>query len=662
MLSGHSGSRGTYISFVLLRKEEILSSARAKALAKKLSAASAAYYNSDKTTMSDEEFDKLKAELQKLMPNHPFLAQVGAPLAAHLSKAKHNQPMGSLNNSNDEAEYRKWHAKHNKAVVAMWKMDGSSIGLTYENGTLVQAITRGDGFEGEDVTQNARLFKNLPSSVPGFTGSVRGEALLRLKDFQNHFKDGTNPRNVANGTVRRSTGERAEHISFVAFDMKNGGNFKTHKARLDELAKMGFEVVPHQFCKNADEAVGWHTIIAASRASLEYEIDGIVMRVNDESAFLKLGERDNRPKGGTAFKFKAMEATTILESVELSIGTDGRIVPTANLKKVHIGGVDVRRALLNNFEEVERLKVQIGDEVKVIRAGDVIPKIMGVAKAGTNRTPINVPTTCPACGGKVVKDGAHVFCRNDLCDARTERRVKKWITKRNILYIGDSLRGRLYEAGIVTKPHHLYKLSLSTLDGLVGGNAERVMEQIDKSRAAELAEFMGSLSIKFLGRREAVHMIEDGVDTLDKFLNLTEEAALALPRFSTAKAKAVAEGIQHVRPEIDALLAVGVKVNNPTASPKAPANPGKEEGELKGKSFVFTGKIEKTDEDGKRYTRDMMQDLVIERGGKAPSSVRKGVTHLVQADPSSVSNKTKKAEKLGVKIISEADFFKMLGL
>ncbi len=639
---------------------------KAKTIAKKLIKASDAYYNSDKVTMSDEEFDKLKTELQRLMPSHPFLAQVGAPLAKHLSKAKHNQPMGSLNNSNDEADYRKWHAKHEKPVLAMWKMDGSSIGLTYKNGVLVQAITRGDGFEGEDVTQNARLFKNLPASPPGFSGAVRGEALLRLKDFQAYFKDGTNPRNVANGTVRRSTGERAEHVSFVAFDMKNGINFTTHKERLDELTNMGFEVVPHQLCKNADEAVGWHAIIAASRSVLEYEIDGIVMRVNDEKTFLKMGERDNRPKAGTAYKFKAMEATTILESVELSIGTDGRIVPTANLKKVHIGGVDVRRALLNNFEEVERLKVQIGDEVKVIRAGDVIPKIMGVAKAGANRVPINAPKTCPTCGTKVVKDGAHVFCRNDLCPARTERRVKKWITKRKILYIGDSLRGRLYKAGIVTKPHHLYKLSEATLEGLVGRNAERIMAEIDKSRTVELAEFVGSLSIKFLGRREAVHMIEDGVNTFKKFMELTEDAALALPRFSSTKAKAVVEGIQAVKPEINALLQVGVKVNDPTPSSAVAARPQKKEGKLKGKLaghvYCFTGKIMREDEDGKRYKRTMMQDLAKEHGGGTSDKVQSGTTHLVLADPNSTSNKTTKAKKLGIELVGEDDFFASVGL
>jgi DNA ligase (NAD+) len=640
----------------------------ANKLARELLLASESYYNTGTSLMSDAEFDKKRAQLEEIDENHPFLKQIGAPLpkGSHLTMVKHKIPMGSLNNSNDADEYEAWHSKHGLEVVAMHKMDGSSIEIIYDAGDFKQAITRGDGFEGEDVTKNVIKFKNVPMKLSQpFTGSVRGEAVLDLKAFAKHFPGKANARNTANGTVRRKSGKNAEHLSFTAFDAANGASHKTHSDKLAFLSKLGFGVVPYEVCKTSKDVIAYHKKRGENRAKMEFEIDGVVVRINDEAAFQKLGERSQKPKGATAFKFKSMGGTTTLLSVDLSIGTNGAIVPTANLKPLNIGGVTIRRALLNNFEEIERLKCQIGDEVNVIRAGDVIPKIIGVALAGKNRQPIPTPTKCPHCGTKLVKDGAHIFCRNDGCAAQELRRLKKWIDKRKIKYLGDNLIEYLYENGIATLPHHLYSLTAAQLEplpsgnGKVGRNSVRIMEQIELSKSADLNVFMGSLAIAFLGRSESKYMIEAGVDTLKKFRSLTVSAAVDLPRFSDTKAEAVVNGIAEVSDEIDALLAAGVSINKP---PKPRKEKKVADNPVKGKSFVFTGKIERTDDEGKRYTRSRLQDLAIDLGGKCPSSVRAGVDFLVQADPSSQSSKTKKAEKLGVKILSEADFFKMVGM
>lgn len=359
---------------------------------KKLTKADKAYYLTNQTVMSDEDYDALKQWLKTEHGDNPvvkaYLSQVGAPLAEHLEKVKHKIPMGSLDNSNDEAEYRKWHAKHGQPVIMTPKMDGSSIEIVYKDGKLVQAITRGDGIEGEDVSQNVRRFKSVPTELEDtFTGSVRGEAMLHRDDFAKHFEGAANPRNAANGTVRRSDGTGAEHLRFYAFDAQNGIDWETYEDKMIYLQEVGFETVVITRCETADEAIEVHGQWAADRDTLPYEIDGMVARVNDEKVFAEMGERDNRPKAATAYKFKAMERTTILEKVVLTVGHTGAIIPTGKLKSVEIGGVNVSSVLLNNFEEIERLGIAIGDYVSISRRGDVIPKIEAVSSLPIYRCP-----------------------------------------------------------------------------------------------------------------------------------------------------------------------------------------------------------------------------------------------------------------------------------
>lgn len=366
-------------------------------LVAELRQASEMYYNSDKTLMSDAEFDTKVRQLREVDPDNAFLKVVGAPPSQHLTKAKHKIPMGSLNNCSREGDkanpsYAEWHQKQgNNAVCLMHKLDGSSIELIYQDGRLVQAITRGDGITGEDITRNAIKFKGVPRLVKGFSGSVRGEALLKIQSFADHFAgQAANPRNAANGTVRRSDGTGSEHINFIAYDvLPENQPLMYHHQKLELLAKLGFDVVWFRMCENADEVLALQQGIAGVRGNLNYEIDGLVAIVDDIEKFVLLGWRDNRPKGGIAFKFEAMEATTKLLGIKLSIGHTGAVIPTADLAPVQIGGVTVTSALLNNYEEIERLGLGIGDTVRITRRGDVIPKIEGV---------VSKQLRCPCCG------------------------------------------------------------------------------------------------------------------------------------------------------------------------------------------------------------------------------------------------------------------------
>lgn len=651
-----------------------------KELVEELRAAREAYYNTNKPIMSDAAYDDKERLLRSLDPDNSFFQTVGTPppRASHLQKVKHTIPMGSLSNCTRDGDkanpsFDEWHEKTGRGeVCVMHKLDGSSIELIYEKGKLVQAITRGDGITGEDVTQNARRFKGVPQETNNklFTGSVRGEAMLFLDSFGKYFQDQANPRNAANGTVRRSDGDRAHRITFVPFDclVEQGAGLPitTHNQRLSFMETLGFDPVWRLVFDQGDTAkvLEVHEREANTRDSLPYEIDGLVVRLNKDADFDMLGERDNRPKGAVAFKFKASEATTELLDVKVSIGHTGAIIPTADLAPVEIGGVTVRSALLNNYEEIERLRIAIGDEVRVIRTGDVIPKIIGVAQEGEQREPIQVPTVCIACGSQLVKDGAHLFCRNEDCEGKLYRLLKSWVDKRNILHIGDELLTTLYESYGVREPADLYGLTEDVLAaiprgaGVVGGNAKRIMVELNKSRTAPLNEFVGSLGIKFLGRRQAEIMIKQGVDSLRKFVLIKADELTELEGFSESKATQVVEGIKKAYPRITKLLKAGVKVTEPELVEEvAPSG----DGPLAGMCFVFTGAIEKVGGDGKRFTRKMMWDVVRESGGSHEEKVKEGVTHLVQADPTKESVKTKKARKLGMKIISEADFWSLVG-
>ena len=639
-----------------------------KKLVEELQLASDSYYNSDQTLLTDADFDKKVAELKELDPDNPFLKLVGSPPeGTHLTKVKHRIPMGSLSNATRDGDksnqsYEDWHKKHDQPVFFSHKLDGSSVEIIYKNGRLIQAITRGDGITGEDVTQNVRKFKNVLEQLKKpFTGSIRGEALLNLDDFAKYFEGEKNPRNSANGTVRRSDGTQAEHMRFIAFDVINGEMFTTQQQKLDYILGLGLDIVYGVLCGNSREVIDEHDRVANERDQLPYEIDGMVAIVNDLARCRALGERDNRPKGAVAFKFKARETTTKLLGVKLTIGHTGAIVPTANLAPVQLGGVTVTSALLNNFEEIERLGIAVNDEVKVVRTGDVIPKVIGVAQAAKNRIPIEAPKECMVCKSTIVKDGAHVWCRNEDCEGKLFRLLKSWVDKRNILHLGDELLAELYENHNVKEPADLYSLTEEYLEkiprgnGVVGSNAKRISAELEKSKQCPLNELVGSIGVKFLGRRQGEIMINLGIDTLQKFLSVTIDGLATYDGFSTSKATAIVEGLAKSRGRISGLIEAGVIVLKPELKPEPTGD-----GPLSGQCFVFTGAIEKTDDSGTRYTRKRMWDVVTENGGSYEDKVKGGVTHLVQADPSKESSKTKKAKKQGTEIISEAQFWDMV--
>lgn len=643
-----------------------------KELVSQLEKADQAYYNTGEPTLTDGEYDQLKEELKEKDPKNPYLLNIGA--APTGERVKHTTPVGSQLKLKDRKEYDRWIKQvldcetPETPFVIQHKLDGLTIVLYYQEGILQQAVTRGNGFEGEDITANVVLMQNVKARLPiPFTGSLRGEMLLHKDIFETKFKPlgYKNPRNTVSGLSRdqKQTGLQKNFIVYY-FDVTNGTKLQLESSKLEYIQeKLSLTTVYNFLEGNPEELWNKYLEIAKERESLPYEIDGVIVRANSLATQETMGiDGDLRPKGQRCIKFESLGGTTKLIDVELSVGHTGAIIPTGKLEPIEVGGVTIKSVLLNNYEEIERLEIAVNDEVRVIRSGDVIPKVIALVKRGTDRQPIAIPTNCPSCDSTLVKDGAHLFCQNEECQGRAFRRLKTWIVKREIKFIGDELLAELFQNRGIKEPQDLYSLTEEKLaqmprgNGIVGTLSKQIMAEIEKSKDCPLAELVGSLCIKFLGRRQAEILMENGITTLDKFLDLDVETLVTIPGFSAegSKATEIVAGIGATKDIVQSLLDAGVRVAQPKAQPKS------EGGILEGKVFVFTGAIERVDSGGKRFTRGMMSELVQQNGGSVSSEVKKGVTHLVQADPSSQSNKTKKATKLGIEIISEKTFFEWI--
>lgn len=652
------------------------------------------YYRPGLTSpLSDAEYDTLRGHLKTLDSTDPRLTRIGAPYnpAEISTKVKHSIPMGSLDNTDDGIlGYEPWvewvkdklrgfftdSTFSNLAIFASLKVDGGSICATYKKGILTCVATRGNGEYGEDITANAANFQGLPTVLPKpIDAEIRGEAILYKQDFlticQNiPEEDRSNPRNVGNGILGRHDGKDSEYIRFLAFNLYLGESslvYSTEEEKFAALKELGFTPIPHKVCHTMAEFQAFYNSIVDGRDKLPFEIDGIVVVVNDlglQSPFISSDPKSvMRPKYARAVKFPHKSNTTILEGLDITVGHTRAIIPTAKLKSVRVGGVNVDSALLNNYDEIKRLDLAIGDEIEVVLAGDIIPKVIRKVKnaAGT-RTPIVEPATCPACGTATTrlcrgKAGAVTYCSNVRCPAAVFAKLDHWIgtSKKGvgILDIGDTMIKALWQKGLLSDPADLYTLTVDSIKDVVldkGGKigqsrATKIIANIEAKKNLPIHTFLGSLGIDLLGRRR-VQILRDAannqLDTLDDWLDLNKLRSIQVAGFGDTIRASVVAGIEENLPLIKKLLANGVTVGTPTVdAPPVVANGQPAADATKpftGLSFCFTG------------TRSNLDD--VERlGGTIKSGVSKGLDFLVQLDPLSVSNKTKKAEEYGTQII-----------
>lgn len=621
-------------------------------LVRRLKRASDAYYNGD-TIMSDATFDRNKERLVKLAPDHPFLAEVGAKPrgTSPLSKVEHSIPMGSLDNVKNKEEFHKWSKPLGPApFVCQPKMDGVSIELVYEEGHLVRAVTRGDGKVGEDVTHTmskANIKSELPVAV---SCSIRGEAMLTKQIWKDYFKDYANPRNAVSGIVRRLDTEGADHIEFLAFDIKSDqlSFYYEHEKTIYMEQELGVISVQTNMVKDKEGVESCFKVMDSARESMPFEIDGMVVKMDEIKDQEKKGVRNGRPRWAVAWKFKPRGGQTVIEDVEFSVGHTGVITPVAKVSPVQVGGTVIQSVTLCNWDEIDRLGVKINDTVEVVRAGDVIPKISKVIKIGeTTRKKIKRPEKCPECEADVTHEDVYYRCSSNNCSGQKRRLLQHWVDKRDIMYLGKRTVENLADAGWTVID--LYKNSRKQLErtgGLGAVMAQKIMKSIDKSRSVTLSEFLGALGLNGLGPSLADQLVEElNLKTVDDVFKVTKKDLVKLEGWGELRADEVLRGLDE-KEDFIKRLSVILDIDKPRTKSITDA------GILSGQSFCFTGSLS--------VPRKEAQELVVQYGGEVKSSVAKGLTYLVQADPSSTSNKTRKAEKYGTKIISEDQFLSMI--
>ena len=619
---------------------------RIKELETKIFQARNDYYNGN-STVSDKAYDAWVDELRLLDPSNKAVTAIGAPVVpSEWTKAKHQIPMGSLDKVNLPAELTKWAHDHapKEALFVTEKLDGLSIEVIYEHGSLVQAITRGDGETGEDITVNVAKMGGVHSHLKHrFTGSLRGEIIMFKSTHKQHFADKANPRNAASGTSKRLDGVGVDKLNIIFYQVLGDVDFKTEEAQFQWLLKQDLDT-PNFWVFKSDSEVNdhWRTYQDTDREKLDYDIDGLVIRLNNMERQIALGEKDLRPKGAIAFKFDNEARESILRDIIWQVGNSGRLTPVATVDPVTLVGATVTRASLYNLSYIEELGLDIGATVLVARANDVIPRIEEVIK-GT-KSVAKPPKHCPECQGVVRMDGENLVCTNtEHCRAQIIGRIKNWIKELNLLEWGDTLVEKLVDAKKVKNIADLYKLKvddIANLDRLGDKTAKKVLDILWANKEVNLEVFLGALSIPMIGQSTIKAIMNAGCDDLTKFGQLGAAQFEQVPGVGPTKAKFLADGLKHNQKLITTLLDNGVEIK------------AKIIGTMTGKSVCFTGSM--------KTKRPVLEKMASEAGADVKSSVGRGLTYLVIADPSSTSSKAQAARKLGTTLISEEDFLDLV--
>lgn len=630
--------------------------------------ASDAYYNGT-PIMEDSEFDALVDIVTQSHPDHPILKTIGAPTRddSPWEKYHHKMMMGSLSKATNDEELVKFFKKHpliTKYIISE-KLDGISINCEYNDGMLEKAITRGDGVEGEIITRNFLKMKGCNHSIQNkdFV-SVRGEIIILKADFdmlnsilkargEEPYK---NMRNCVSGIARRFDGMYSEYLTVQYYDNTVGDLDKFEK--FVWLKNNGFDVAKHWMINTIEHVrTIYNAYVERDRAELDYEIDGLVLEIDDRDYRNREGFKAQKPRFAIAYKFPSLAATTQILDIEWNVGVGGNITPVAILEPIEIGGITIRRASLHNRDNVKKLALRRNDIVLVSRRNDVIPYVEKIVHKSKDFAFV-IPTKCPECNHPLYIDGAFLSCHNVDCRGQRIGNILKWTQKSGMSSQGLGIKTieKLYDFGLIALPHHLYKLTQNDvllLDGFKEKSSQKVVEIIQSHRKTSLADFIGGLNLGDFGSSLAQNLVDAGYDTIEKIKKLTFQQLISIEGIGENRAAEFMKNFGSKIFQVSSLLDyVTIEEEKPTSEPSGDI--------FNGMSFCFTGAIKKETPEGKRFTRKMMEALVIENGGTT-SSVKTGLTYLVQADPNSQSSKTKKALSLGVTILAEDDFFKMLG-
>lgn len=605
------------------------------------------YYNGI-ATVSDDVFEIRKLELVALTSgDSEALKAIGSPPVSDWEKVLHSIPMGSLDKVQTPEDFRLWAEKIGRAPTELFtvtdKIDGISISLQYKDGALIQAVTRGDGTTGEDITENVRKMKGVPLTLAEPESvHVRGEIVLFKQDFLDHFSGYSNPRNTASGTAKKRDG-KSEHLTVLAYKVLEGPDVKTEADQLQLLRRLGFKLPTCHGPLDTKQVVElWEEYQATTRDALPYEIDGLVVCLDDLTHQLSLGESSGRPNGSTAFKFRPLHKETVIREIIWQVGSTGRITPVAVFDEIDLLGAKVTRASLYNLAYIEELKIDVGSKVFVARANDVIPRVVAVLEStGTALA----PKTCPCCETPTARDGEYIVCSNlEECPAHVTGRLKQWVKELNILEWGDALIQKLADEGYVKTVADLYRLSkedLASLDRFGEKSAENALRTLCAANPMSLENFLGALSIPLCATSTIRVIVDAGYSTLNDIQEASIEELEAIAGVGPKRAAALHHWTQRNLDLLIDLMGVGIEIKDRAT------------GSLTGKSVCFTGKS--------TLKRGELELLATKAGGIVKNSVGKGLTYLVLADPNSTSTKAQAAKKNGTLCISEEDFVAMCG-
>ncbi len=634
------------------------------------------YYVYDAPEISDFEYDAMFDELKKLEEAHPEYdsptsptKRVGGAVLDKFEKVTHRNRMGSLDDvfsydavSDFVADMKKF---GELTFSVEPKIDGLSVCLHYENGVFTQGATRGDGLVGENVTENLKTVGSIPlhlsKSVPLL--EVRGEVYMPKKSFEalNAARELSgealfaNPRNAAAGSLRqldsKITAERKLDIFIFNVQEADGLSFETHTGSIKAMSELGFRVIPYiKEAREADEIIEHIKYIGELRGDLPFDIDGVVIKVNELDMRPRIGENSGRPKWAVAYKFPPEAKLTKLTDITVQVGRTGVLTPLAVLEPVRLAGTTVRAATLHNIDFIRSKDIRIGDTVEVSKAGDIIPEVRRVelSKRPPDTVPYEMPATCPSCGEPVVKDDeAAVRCTNSACPAQLERNLIHFASRdaMNIDGMGEAIVKLLIDNGLIRDSADIYKLKaedIAPLERMGEKSAENLITAIQNSKSAGLDRLIYALGIRNIGQKAASALAER-YGNIDALFEATEEDLCSIADFGKVMAEYVINFFSHpqTRQLIDELKAAGVKTEYER---KAVSD------KFAGLTFVLTGTLP-------TMTRDEAEAMIIARGGKATSSVSKNTSYVLAGEKA--GSKLTKAQALGVPVIDEEEFLRM---
>ena len=660
-------------------------SAEAESLRQQIRHHNRKYFDDAAPEISDREYDRLLERLKKIEAEHPELLtadsptqRVGEAPVEYLEQVAHRKPMLSIDNSYNTDELRKFGdrvAKRLEGESIEWvvelKIDGVAVALTYEDGRLVRAATRGDGRVGDDITHNIRTVLDVPlklASKPPRVLEVRGEVymtnsdLVRLNEQQKARGEPAyaNTRNCASGSIRlldsRITAQRRLRLFCHGVGHVEGLTAKNHMDFLAEIAGYGLPNTPHvEKFPTLDAAIAHCDGLVTRLHELDFEVDGLVIKVNDFDQRRRLGNTSKSPRWLVAYKFEKYEATTRLKNIRVQVGKTGAVTPVADLEPVELAGTVVSRASLHNADEIERKDVRVGDVVVVEKAGKVIPHIVRVEKHERQGRPkpFRFPVDCPECSTPLVKDegGVYIRCPNVKCPAQVKERLRYFASRHamDIEGLGDKLVDQLIDSKLVGDYGDLYRLTLDDLlklERMGKKSSEKLLEGIKASKKRGLTRLLNALSIRHVGARVAAVLAEH-FGSMEKLRATSRDELAEIPEIGPVIADSVWAFLTSPfgSRTIDDLAEEGVVM-------KAEQSKAAADGALAGKTFVVTGTLEK-------YGRDEIEAIIVRHGGRTTSSVSKNTDFVVAGEKA--GSKLAKAQELGITVLDEAKFEALVG-